>query len=126
MHMTKRKDWLTNYNPTMKKEIICANDTKLFSAGIGNLICSLNNKQAATMNEVIYVPNLSTKLSVSTMVKRDLVITFMKQGCKIFDKNNFRIRGKIKATTRKEGGVYKLNRITERASVSIVKSDKVL
>ncbi|KMQ82572.1 retrovirus-related pol polyprotein from transposon tnt 1-94 [Lasius niger] len=23
MHMTKRKDWLTNYNPTMKKEIMC-------------------------------------------------------------------------------------------------------
>lgn len=102
----------------MKKEIVCVNDTKLFSAGVGDLTCSLNNKQTATMNKVIYVPNLSTNLlSVSTMVKRNLVITFTERGSQIYDKNDCRIRGRIKATAREEGGVYKLDKI-ERVNVA--------
>lgn len=43
-HMTKHEDWLTDYSPTVKKEIICANNTKLFSAGVGKLMCSLSNE----------------------------------------------------------------------------------
>lgn len=126
IHMTKWKDWLTNYNPTMKKEIICANDTKLFSAGVGDLTYSLNHKQTATMNEVIYVLNLSTNLlSVSTMVKRNLIVTFTVKGCQIYDKSDCRIRGSIKATAREEG-VYKLDRMTEKANVAIQNSDKAL
>lgn len=73
---------------------MCANNTRLFSAGIGDLKCNLNDKQAMVIKDVTYVPNLSTNLlNVSTMVKRSLILTFTKQGCQIYSVEDFAIRG---------------------------------
>lgn len=101
---------------------------KLYSAGVGNLKINLNDtEKPATINNITHVPNLSANLlSVSTMVNRGFVITFTEQGCRIYDKNDCEIKGNVKVTAKEEGGVYKINKATERANVAVEKSNKEL
>jgi len=67
-HMTGNKNWLTNYREAAGQEVTVADDRKLYSAGIGDVIINLKNQtEPRTIADVTYVPNLSTNLlSVST------------------------------------------------------------
>lgn len=66
-------------------------------------------------------------LSVSTMVKRGLIITLTEKFCQIYEEYDCRIQGDVKVTAREEGGVHRLNQFTvERANAAIERTSKEL
>jgi hypothetical protein len=85
-HMTNRKDWLHNYNDCGSKEITIINGGKLHGFGQSNVIVKTNdNGECGVINHVTNIPKLLTNLlSISTMVRRGMIVNFSSKGCQIY------------------------------------------
>lgn len=90
-----KRDWLKGYRKDSNKEVMCANN-KLFSKGVGNATVGITEPaDPITIENVTYVPQLSANLlSVSTLVRKDLVIVLSETGCANFKTEECRTQGK--------------------------------
>ncbi|KAI5631047.1 gag-polypeptide of LTR copia-type domain-containing protein [Phthorimaea operculella] len=75
--------------PMDKREITCANGEKVFAKMMGMVSMKEHN---LTVNDVWYVPNLSSNLmSVSTVAKKGFIVVFKDDGCDIYPSDCVRI-----------------------------------
>lgn len=126
-HMTNCKDWLENYHDVASKDVTCANNEKLCGVGVGNVRVRIGNEGLKTINDVTYVPDLTTNLlSVSAMVKKGMVVTFSATGCQIYQENDCRIEGNVKVTASEIGGIYRLNVMSDKANFVSEKQTQAL
>jgi hypothetical protein len=80
--MTNDKSCLVNYKKQTVLEIKCAGDQIILSEGIGDTNVKFKDVTIPVdIKDVIYVPKLAANLlSVSTLVKRGLVVLFTDMG----------------------------------------------
>lgn len=110
-HMSFNRDWFTYVNKVNNVDISCANKQKMTISGVGDIKIKLNNN-VATVNESLYIPDLSANLlSVSKLVSKGLCVVFNSLGCSIYDEKECKlsIHGNVVASAREVGGIYKLN-----------------
>lgn len=110
-HMSNRKDWFVNYQETDKKEVNCANDVKLSSEGVGDVLVNLDNtRKRLTVNNVSYVSGLNANLlSVSAIVKKNMSVLFSEKGCEIFRKDNIKVQGEPILKVKEKNGIYTID-----------------
>lgn len=120
--MTNQKNWMINEKPT-NESVTIANDTKINVTQVGDVKLKIkvgNSPVNATIDDVLYVPDLFTNLlSVSRLVKKGLTVAFDQSGCRITDKQS-----KVIATGSLVGDIFKLDQWTTVASPAVSSSDK--
>jgi hypothetical protein len=116
--MTNDKSCLVNHKKQTGLEIKCAGDQIIWSEGIGDAKVKFKNVNTPVdIKDVIYVPKLSANLlSVSTPVKRGLVVLFTDTGGTIYKKDELKITGVLRFTATQENGMYKLHHDDEKAT----------
>jgi len=120
-HMTNCKNWLVNYKDNSQKEVLVANNEKLYSFGSGD-VNVIGHPHINLISDVVYVPNLSANLlSVSKMVEKGLKVEFLEDVCKIFGSD-----GTVMAEATKINGVYKLDIQNEEKSFSMISDQTCL
>ncbi|XP_019450682.1 PREDICTED: uncharacterized protein LOC109352952 [Lupinus angustifolius] len=68
-HMTKQKEWLTNFDSSKKNKVKLTDDSSLEVEGMGNVIIMRQNGSKAMITNVLYVPNMKYNfLSISQLV----------------------------------------------------------
>ena len=106
-HLTMRNDWLHNKDMPKIKEIIVANNSKLPIESCGKVFINVNcqgSVEKIPMNNVQYVPNLSTNLfSVAQLAVKGYTVTFNIHGCRITN-----INGEVVAIAKLVNNVYQL------------------
>lgn len=118
-HMTMRREWLSNISTSSITEVTVANDMKMDVASMGKLKMKCDNVNV-TLNEVLYVPNLTTNLlSVSEITSKGFKVIFYATGCNIVDEN-----GEVLITATKVNNVYKINRVVVVWSAIAVKNNQ--
>lgn len=107
-HVTSRKDWLLNVEQADIDKITVANNEHISVDCVGqaNITTIVNNQKFdIVVNDVLYVPKLSTNLlSVSQLTKRGNRVVFTDQGCQIYNRN-----GTLISTADLVNNMYKLN-----------------
>ncbi|CAH2100913.1 unnamed protein product [Euphydryas editha] len=120
-HLVSNKNLLSNvcYQPKIK-EIIVANKTIVPVECSGDLqitTCFGSKNHEINVNNVLYVPNLTTNLlSVSRITTNGNRVEFDQHGCSIYNPQNDCI-----GIAKLENGVYKLNVKTEQVFAASVK-----
>lgn len=109
-HMSMRKDWYSEYTGNVSKEIVIANNQKLYGKGSGEITINLKNNVKRTITDVMYVPEAAVNLlSVSKMTDKGLIVVFDDRKCRIYNKSECRIQGEYKVSASKIDGVYGLD-----------------
>lgn len=79
-----------------------------------------------TIENATYVPVLPANLlSVSTLVRKGLVVVFSEKGCEIFKREECRIQVKPRVSAREERGMYKLSQDQMRCRTFRISKIKV-
>lgn len=117
VHLTAKKEWLTNERKPDLLEIMVANKTKIPVECAGDVqIKTVINEETfnVLLNNVQYVPDLTTNLlSVGQLISNGNKVIFDKKGCKIYNTNNVLV-----GTANLENNVYKLS--IEKQDVSLL------
>lgn len=106
-HMSCRKDWLHDFVEVERKvEVSCANGGKVYGEGYGMVA---NEMLDVTVNDVMYVPGLSTNLlSISKITNKNKIVIFTNKGCEIYNTSDCEIAGTPILKGDIDGGIYKL------------------
>jgi hypothetical protein len=100
-HMVYKRESMSKFEKA-EDSITVANNSSVTVVGKGYVELDLNR-------DVLLVPDLTTNLSISSIVDRGHIITFDKSGCQILDEI-----GELMASGRRDGGLYKLDRFEEK------------
>jgi hypothetical protein len=105
--MTNKRDWLKDYREDSNKEVMFANNNKLFSKGVGNITIRINESDdPIAVENIMYVPELSANLlSVSTLVRKTLLVIFQRRAVTSSRKKNVRSKGNQDLSKRRESNV---------------------
>lgn len=123
-HMCNNANLLCNLK-TNRIEITCADKgTKLESSGVGDMHVSINGF-TKTLNNVLYVPQLSENLlSVSNLCNEGLVVVFKDDGCFIYDSCSIQGNHIMSANLCK--GVYRLNSVSVKERSLVVSHSHIM
>ncbi|RVE49487.1 hypothetical protein evm_005828 [Chilo suppressalis] len=116
-HMTNSKEYLMDVRMYDKKvEIGCANGSKVYGIGEGSVVCKEN---VAGVSEVMYVPHLATNLlSVSAIVKKNVVVVFSAKGYELLKADGCKVTGDVLYTGVEDNGVYKLKLCSQEKALA--------
>nr|CAI5870545.1 unnamed protein product [Callosobruchus analis] len=94
-------------------QIAVADYSTMKCFGVGEVQVDLDidgQKDTKVITNVMYVPSLSTNLvSVSRVTKKGYCVVFDEMSCKVYNKNNFDVKGNLEATGMQKDGLYSLN-----------------
>lgn len=94
------------------KNVTVADNSTIKTAGLGQAVVNLKGFGQRTISDVTYVPKLSANLlSVGKLAEKNQVLVFDKFGCKIFDVNDFCVKGTVTGTGTLVNGLYKLDTV---------------
>ncbi|XP_019430617.1 PREDICTED: uncharacterized protein LOC109337963 [Lupinus angustifolius] len=96
-HMTKHKEWLTNFDSSKKSKVKFADDSSLEVEGMGNVIIKRQNGSKAMITEVLYVPYMKCNLlSIGQLVDKGFSVLMKDDKLELFDTNkNLVIRSRL-------------------------------
>jgi hypothetical protein len=78
-----------------------------------------NSDDVKTIKDVLYVPGLTTNLSsVSKMARKELIVTFSQQGCRLCDQDGCAVQGEVRVTGSNLNGIYKVDMSQEMVHVA--------
>jgi hypothetical protein len=84
-----------------RQEVSVVNSEKVYTEGTGDVMIKLNYKNSNAITKmkcILYVPGLVTNLSVSKMVEKGFVVTFVQQGCRVYDEDDCTVQGEVQVT----------------------------
>ena len=61
-HMTGRKNWFVNMNPSTKNTVKFANDNTLAAEGIGDVLIMRKDGKRSVISNVLYIPGMKSNL----------------------------------------------------------------
>lgn len=112
-HMCAHKELLLEVKPSEYNEVIVANNNRLKVECSGNVYMKIKNEAQfddVLVKDVQYIPDLCANLiSVSQLVKKDYVVIFDRNGCRIFNESMDLI-----ATASLCGDMFKLNCVIQK------------
>ena len=120
-HVSRRKDWMVNYDDKVNTTFHTADNGKLSCGGMGNVPITLYNAhdgytEKATVTKVKYSPAAAANLlSVYQMTERGHVLVFNDTGFDAYDVDKIKIKGSVKFTGTQTGGIYKLDKPSDVA-----------
>ena len=90
VHMSKRKDSMTNYCDDVKSTVTIADKSTMSGVGVGNvdvdIVCD-NKSVEKTVTDVLHVPDCTANLlSVSKIAEKGKILIFDDKKCYIYDK----------------------------------------
>ncbi|KAK3931507.1 Retrovirus-related Pol polyprotein from transposon TNT 1-94 [Frankliniella fusca] len=99
-----------NYKPVHNEPIECAGDQILYTQGIGTLKLNKEIKGLKELQNITYVPGLtSSLLSVSNIASNDLVVVFKARNCGIFHPESIQFLDEPLIGTTESNGTYCLD-----------------
>ncbi|XP_050887204.1 uncharacterized protein LOC127092382 [Lathyrus oleraceus] len=88
-HMTGRKYWSININPSSKNKVKFANDNTLFAEGIDDVLIRRKDGKRSVIFNVLYIPIMKSKmLSISQLIKRNYKVIIEDRIMKVIDLRN--------------------------------------
>lgn len=126
--MSPLKEQMSDYEQIgAGMEVTIANNGKLYSSGKGDVPVTIKNQSGncyKTIRNVMHIPDLSVNLlSVSETVKKGYIITFDSHGCKIYDDDDYIVKGKVQMTGSEIGGIYRLDTVSNITNTTFRKPE---
>jgi transposase InsO family protein len=118
------KDVLHNYKTVLSEPIECAGNEILHTQGIGALMLDHQKHNGLRkIDNVVYVPNLSSNLlSVSSVSKSGFVTVFKDNVCGVFDQKDVNIIGEPLLQAFERNGTYVVNLEVKEANHALKSS----
>ena len=87
-HMSGRKDWFINLNPSMKNMVKFANDNTLAAEGIGDVMIMRKDGKRLVISNVLYILGIkSNLLSIGLYVEKNYKVTVEDKMMRVVDAN---------------------------------------
>lgn len=85
-HMTGRREWLVNLNPSIKSSLKFADNSTIMVKGIDRVLITCKNDKIAYMDDVLYVPTIkSNLLSLGQLLEKGYSMSMHKHHIEMFD-----------------------------------------
>ena len=86
-HMTGHKDWFVCLDERMKSKVRFADDSTMLAEGIGNVLIQRKDGRETCIEDVLYVPGISSNLlSLGQLLQKGFKITMEDMMMLVYDK----------------------------------------
>lgn len=118
-HMTNDESILENRSNILEREVITANNTKMFVKSVGDVNQNIvldNELDSLKIKDVQYIPDVvANLLSVSKIVENDNTVIFNKHGCKVLNADQ-----EVIATGSIVNKMFKLDTISKSNEIACI------
>ncbi|KAI5446983.1 hypothetical protein KIW84_014722 [Lathyrus oleraceus] len=87
-HMSGRKYWFVNINPSMKNIVKFSNDNTLEAEGVGDVLIMRKDGKRSVISNVLYIPGMkSNLLNIGQLVEKNYKVSIKDKIMRVLDSN---------------------------------------